>query len=232
MALLELRDVRAAYGTIEVIHGVDLEVGAGEVVALLGSNGGGKSTLMNVISGLHAPSTGTITFNGADVTTTSASARVQKGICAIPEGRGIFPNLTVRENLRLTTYAGVTAAQVEAIAYDRFPRLAERKNQLAGTMSGGEQQMLALARAFVVNPKLLILDELSMGLAPLIVEDLYSRVAALAAEGLALLVVEQFARTILPLATRAAIMAHGVITSVGTPQDIEAQLSASYLGSN
>jgi len=232
MALLELRDVRAAYGTIEVIHGVDLEVGAGEVVALLGSNGGGKSTLMNVISGLHAPSTGTITFNGADVTTTSASARVQKGICAIPEGRGIFPNLTVRENLRLATYAGVTAAQVEAIAYDRFPRLAERKNQLAGTMSGGEQQMLALARAFVVNPKLLILDELSMGLAPLIVEDLYSRVAALAAEGLALLVVEQFARTILPLATRAAIMAHGVITSVGTPQDIEAQLSASYLGSN
>ena len=140
--------------------------------------------------------------------------------------------MTVRENLRLTTYAGVTAAQVEAIAYDRFPRLAERKNQLAGTMSGGEQQMLALARAFVVNPKLLILDELSMGLAPLIVEDLYSRVAALAAEGLALLVVEQFARTILPLATRAAIMAHGVITSVGTPQDIEAQLSASYLGSN
>jgi branched-chain amino acid transport system ATP-binding protein len=232
MALLELRDVRAAYGTIEVIHGVDLEVGAGEVVALLGSNGGGKSTLMNVISGLHAPSTGTITFNGADVTTTSASARVQKGICAIPEGRGIFPNLTVRENLRLTTYAGVTAAQVEAIAYDRFPRLAERKNQLAGTLSGGEQQMLALARAFVVNPKLLILDELSMGLAPLIVEDLYSRVAALATEGLALLVVEQFARTILPLATRAAIMAHGVITSVGTPQDIEAQLSASYLGSN
>ena len=232
MALLELRDIRAAYGTIEVIHGVDLEVGAGEVVALLGSNGGGKSTLMNVISGLHAPSTGTITFNGADVTTTSASARVKQGICAIPEGRGIFPNLTVRENLRLTTYAGVTAAQVEAIAYDRFPRLAERKNQLAGTMSGGEQQMLALARAFVVNPKLLILDELSMGLAPLIVEDLYSRVAALAAEGLALLVVEQFARTILPLATRAAIMAHGVITSVGTPQDIEAQLSASYLGSN
>jgi len=232
MALLELRDVRAAYGTIEVIHGVDLDVGAGEVVALLGSNGGGKSTLMNVISGLHAPSTGTITFNGDDVTTTSASARVKHVICAIPEGRGIFPNLTVRENLRLTTYAGVTAAEVEAIAYDRFPRLAERKNQLAGTMSGGEQQMLALARAFVVNPKLLILDELSMGLAPLIVEDLYSRVAALAAEGLALLVVEQFARTILPLATRAAIMAHGVITSVGTPQDIEAQLSASYLGSN
>jgi len=232
MALLELRDVRAAYGTIEVIHGVDLEVGAGEVVALLGSNGGGKSTLMNVISGLHAPTTGTITFDGADVTATSASARVKQGICAIPEGRGIFPNLTVRENLRLTTYAGVSAAQVEAIAYDRFPRLAERKNQLAGTMSGGEQQMLALARAFVVNPKLLILDELSMGLAPLIVEDLYSRVAALAAEGLALLVVEQFARTILPLATRAAIMAHGVITSVGTPQDIEAQLSASYLGSN
>lgn len=230
MALLELHGIRAAYGTIEVIHGVDLDVDAGEVVALLGSNGGGKSTLMNVISGLHAPTAGTITYAGEDITASAAPARVKKGICAIPEGRGIFPNLTVRENLRLATYAGVKTSDVEAIAFDRFPRLAERKNQLAGTMSGGEQQMLALARAFVVNPKFLILDELSMGLAPLIVEDLYARVAALAAEGLALLVVEQFARTILPLATRAAIMAHGVITHVGSPQEIEAELSASYLG--
>ena len=212
MALLELSGVSAAYGAIEVVHGVSLTVEPGEVVALLGSNGGGKSTLMNVISGLHAPTEGTISFDGKDVTKADAPERVAAGVCAIPEGRGIFPNLTVRENLRLATYSGVKTAEVEAIAFDRFPRLAERKSQLAGTMSGGEQQMLALARAFVVSPKLLILDELSMGLAPLIVEDLYGRVAALAAEGMALLVVEQFARTILPLAHRAAIMAHGVIT--------------------
>ncbi|MEI6700347.1 MAG: ABC transporter ATP-binding protein [Actinomycetota bacterium] len=230
MALLELSGVSAAYGAIEVVHGVSLSVEPGEVVALLGSNGGGKSTLMNVISGLHAPSEGTITFDGNDVTKTDAPERVSAGICAIPEGRGIFPNLTVRENLRLATYAGVKTADVEAIAFDRFPRLAERKSQLAGTLSGGEQQMLALARAFVVSPKLLILDELSMGLAPLIVEDLYGRVAALASEGMALLVVEQFARTILPLAHRAAIMSHGLITHVGDPATIEAELSSSYLG--
>jgi len=230
MSLLELNNISAAYGTIEVVHEVSFNVEAGEVLALLGSNGGGKSTLMNVVSGIHAPTAGTIMFNGKDVTKMSASERVKAGICAIPEGRGIFPNLTVKENLRLATYAGVSQQEVEAIAFDRFPRLAERKMQLAGTMSGGEQQMLSLARAFVVKPKLLILDELSMGLAPLIVEDLYSRVAALAAEGMALLVVEQFARTILPLANRAAIMAHGVITHVGSPQEIEQTLSASYLG--
>ncbi len=230
MALLELSGVSAAYGAIEVVHDVSLSVEPGEVVALLGSNGGGKSTLMNVISGLHPPTEGTIHFDGNDVTKTDAPERVASGICAIPEGRGIFPNLTVRENLRLATYAGVKTADVEAIAFDRFPRLAERKSQLAGTLSGGEQQMLALARAFVVSPKLLILDELSMGLAPLIVEDLYGRVAALASEGMALLVVEQFARTILPLANRAAIMAHGVITHVGDPATIEAELSSSYLG--
>ena len=230
MALLELSGVSAAYGAIEVVHGVSLTVEPGEVVALLGSNGGGKSTLMNVISGLHAPTEGTISFDGKDVTKADAPERVAAGVCAIPEGRGIFPNLTVRENLRLATYSGVKTAEVEAIAFDRFPRLAERKSQLAGTMSGGEQQMLALARAFVVSPKLLILDELSMGLAPLIVEDLYGRVAALAAEGMALLVVEQLARTILPLAHRAAIMAHGVITHVGDPATIEAELSSSYLG--
>jgi len=230
MSLLELNSISAAYGTIEVVHEVSFNVEAGEVLALLGSNGGGKSTLMNVVSGIHAPTAGTIMFNGQDVTKMSASERVKAGICAIPEGRGIFPNLTVKENLRLATYAGVSQQEVEAIAFDRFPRLEERKSQLAGTMSGGEQQMLSLARAFVVKPKLLILDELSMGLAPLIVEDLYSRVAALAAEGMALLVVEQFARTILPLANRAAIMAHGVITQVGTPDEIEHALSASYLG--
>jgi branched-chain amino acid transport system ATP-binding protein len=230
MSLLELNNISAAYGTIEVVHEVSFNVEAGEVLALLGSNGGGKSTLMNVVSGIHAPTAGTIMFNGEDVTKMSASERVKAGICAIPEGRGIFPNLTVKENLRLATYAGVSQQEVEAIAFDRFPRLEERKGQLAGTMSGGEQQMLALARAFVVKPKLLILDELSMGLAPLIVEDLYARVAALAAEGMALLVVEQFARTILPLANRAAIMAHGVITHVGSPQEIEQTLSASYLG--
>ena len=228
--LLELRDVRAAYGKIEVLHGVDLVVPQGSVVALLGPNGGGKTTTLKVASGQMVPTSGCVHVGGAHVNGASADALARLGVCTIPEGRGIFPNLTVRENLRMATFGGVEMGEVEEVAYARFPRLGERRSQLAGTLSGGEQQMLSLARGLAVNPALLLLDELSMGLAPIIVEQLYEIVAQIAKEGVSILVVEQFARTVLGVADYAAIMLHGRVTSVGQPADLEEELSAAYLG--
>jgi branched-chain amino acid transport system ATP-binding protein len=231
--LLELIDVHAAYGRIEVLHGVDLVVPKGSVVALLGPNGGGKTTTLKVISGQMTPTSGCVHIAGRHVNGADPDSLARVGVCTIPEGRCVFPNLTVRENLRMVTYAGTaTLDQVEEVAYARFPRLGERRSQLAGTLSGGEQQMLALARGLAVDPALLLLDELSMGLAPLIVEGLYEIVAQVAAEGVSILVVEQFARTVLGVADYAAIMLHGRITSVGQPADLEDELSAAYLGSS
>ena len=171
--MLELVGVRAAYGRIEVLHGVDLAVPRGAVVALLGPNGGGKTTTLKVASGQMPATAGCLHIGGRHVNGVAPDALARIGVCTIPEGRGIFPNLTVRENLRMVTFGGVEAADVEERAFSRFPRLGERRQQLAGTMSGGEQQMLAMARGLAVNPSLLFLDELSMGLAPLIVEELY-----------------------------------------------------------
>jgi branched-chain amino acid transport system ATP-binding protein len=173
--LLELRGVRASYGKIEVLHGVDLVVPEGSVVALLGPNGGGKTTTLKVASGQMTPTAGCVHIAGKHVNGASADSLSRLGVCTIPEGRGVFPNLTVRENLRMATYGGVDMDEVETIAYTRFPRLGERRSQVAGTLSGGEQQMLSLARGLAVNPALLLLDELSMGLAPIIVEQLYER---------------------------------------------------------
>ena len=229
--LLELRGVRAAYGRIEVLHGVDLVVPQGAVVALLGPNGAGKTTTLGVISGQLPPTAGCVHIAGRHVNGTSSDALARIGVCTIPEGRGVFPNLTVRENLCMVTFAGTADLDaVEEVAYARFPRLGERRSQLAGTMSGGEQQMLALARGLAADPALLLLDELSMGLAPLIVEGLYEIVAQVAAEGVSILVVEQFARTVLGVADYAAIMLHGEIVRVGRPADVESQLSGAYLG--
>ncbi len=228
--VLELTGVRAAYGRIEVLHGVDLVVPPGSVVALLGPNGGGKTTAIKVIGGLMTPTAGCVHVAGKHVNGASPDALARIGVCTIPEGRGVFPNLTVRENLRMATYAGVDFDEVETVAFQRFPRLGERRTQLAGTMSGGEQQMLALARGLAVNPSLLLLDELSMGLAPIIVEQLYEVVAGVARTGVSILVVEQFARTVLGVADYAAIMLHGRIVSVGQPADLEEELSSAYLG--
>jgi branched-chain amino acid transport system ATP-binding protein len=230
--VLELVGVRAAYGRIEVLHGVDLRVPQGAVVALLGPNGGGKTTTLKVASGQMVPTAGCLHVAGRHVNGVAPDALARIGVCTIPEGRGIFPNLTVRENLRMVTFGGVKQAEVEDKAFTRFPRLGERRHQLAGTMSGGEQQMLAMARGLAVDPTLLFLDELSMGLAPLIVEELYEIVAQISQTGVSILVVEQFARTVLGVADLAAIMLHGKVTAMGPPSSIEHELEAAYLGAS
>jgi len=228
--LLELRGVRAAYGRIEVLHGVDLVLGSGEVLALLGANGAGKSTTLSVCCGVMAPTAGGLYLAGRRVNGVSPDALARAGVCTVPEGRGVFPNLTVRENLRMATYSGVSLRDVEDAAYGRFPVLAERRQQLAGTMSGGEQQMLSLARALVSDPAVLLLDELSMGLAPLVVAELYEVVAQIAASGVSIIVVEQFARTVLGVADRAVLLRQGEVVRTGAPEDLEQELSAAYLG--
>jgi branched-chain amino acid transport system ATP-binding protein len=229
-AALELRDVHASYGRIEVLHGVDLVVPPGTIVALLGPNGAGKTTTLRVASGQLRPTSGCVHIAGTHVNGSSPDELVRAGVCAIPEGRGIFPNLTVEENLRLVTYASVPLAQVLDRTYERFPRLKERRHQIAGTMSGGEQQMLALARALSTDPALLMLDEISMGLAPLIVAELYEMVKQIARQGVSILLVEQFARVVLPIADYAAVMTQGRIVHVGQPADVADELSAAYLG--
>ncbi|MEV8638895.1 ABC transporter ATP-binding protein [Streptosporangium sp. NPDC051023] len=228
--LLELVGARAAYGPIEVLHGVDLKVGAGSVLALLGPNGGGKSTTMKVCAGLLPLTGGELRLAGRTVNGLSAQDVARLGVCSVPEGRGIFANLSVRENLWVGTGTGARLADMEEAAYTRFPILGKRRNQLAGSMSGGEQQMLALSRALGTDPVILLLDELSMGLAPMIVTQMYETVAQLVAEGLSILVAEQFARAVLPIADTAALMLHGRVVSVGRPDEIEEQLSSSYLG--
>jgi branched-chain amino acid transport system ATP-binding protein len=228
--ILELRDIRAGYGPIEVVHGVSLVVPAGSVVALLGPNGGGKTTMLSVCAGTLAPMDGEVMFDGEPVTLMSADGRARRGICTIPEGRGIFPNLTVRENLLMATQVGVPMSRIEEVAFTQFPRLSPKRKQLAGTLSGGEQQMLALARAFATSPKVLLLDELSLGLAPIVVAEIYEKVRELASGGLSILLVEQFARTALPIADAAAVVLQGVIAHQGSPSEMEEALSDSYLG--
>jgi branched-chain amino acid transport system ATP-binding protein len=230
--LLELRGITAAYGRIEVLHGVDLAVPEGSVFALLGPNGAGKTTTISVCSGLMAPTGGDLFIAGRRVNGASPDQLARAGVCTVPEGRGIFPNLTVRENLQMMTFTGRSLAEIEAVAYERFPPLAERRSQVGGTLSGGEQQMLSMARGLATEPALLLLDELSMGLAPMVVEELFGIVSQIAASGLSILVVEQFARTVLGVADRAALMLHGHVTRIGSPHEIEQELSSAYLGTD
>jgi branched-chain amino acid transport system ATP-binding protein len=222
--------VRAAYGKIEVLHGVDTVVPAGSVYALLGPNGAGKSTLLKVISGRMRASAGEVLIGDRAVGKTATERLARQGLCAVPEGRGVFPNLTVRENLRIWTYrGGLTAMEVEDKTYATFPRLKERRKQMAGTLSGGEQQMLAISRAIVTEPSVLLLDELSMGLAPLVVAELYELVSSLARQGMTILLVEQFVSTALSVATNAAIMVHGRIHQEGTPAEMAEAALGVYL---
>jgi len=228
--ILEVCDVHAAYGRIEVLRGVDLTVPKGAVMALLGPNGAGKSTLTKIISGQKKPTSGDIHLGGVNVRDAAPEELARVGLCTIPEGRSVFPNLTVEDNLTLMSYAGVPAAAVLDTAFSYFPRLHERRSQLAGTMSGGEQQMLAMSRALASDPALLILDELSMGLAPLIVDDLYETVAQIAASGVSILCIEQFARTALRVADYAAVMSNGRVVASGEPGEILQTMSDVILG--
>jgi branched-chain amino acid transport system ATP-binding protein len=228
--IVELRGVRAGYGRIEVLHGVDLAVPGGSVTAVLGPNGAGKTTMLRVLAGLHPATAGDVLIAGRRMNAARPDDLARAGLCLVPEGRGVFPNLTVRENLRVATHAGRSLADVETDAYARFPRLAERREQVAGTLSGGEQQMLALARAVATRPAVLLLDELSMGLAPLVVSGLYEEVRRIAADGVAVVVVEQFARVALRVATTGVVMISGRVVAAGTADELEGSLSEVYLG--
>jgi branched-chain amino acid transport system ATP-binding protein len=230
--MLELIGLRAAYGRIEVLHGVDLIVPKGSVVALLGPNGGGKTTTLKVASGQVAATAGCVHIGGRHVNGVSPDALARIGVCTIPEGRGVFPNLTVRENLRMATYGGVSQRDVEERAFTQFPRLGERRNQLAGTMSGGEQQMLAIGRALMSRPKLLMLDEPSMGLAPMLIQQIFDIITEISQQGTTILVVEQNAKQALSRSDRAYVLETGNIVKTGTGTELldDPSVREAYLG--
>ena len=228
--MLQLTGLCASYGAIEVLHGIDLTVPKGGLFAMLGPNGAGKSTLLRVIAGLHAVGAGTIAIDGRAVSGGQPYVLARHGGCLLPEGRGVFPNLTIADNLRLVTHLGASLSEIEARVYETFPGLGSRRRQLAGTLSGGEQQMLALARAVATEPSFLLLDELSTGLAPRVVETLYAHVVALMANGTTVLAVEQFARTVLEIAHAGAVMVTGRVVATGTPADLHDALAGLYLG--
>ncbi|MCP5367609.1 MAG: ABC transporter ATP-binding protein [Hyphomicrobiales bacterium] len=232
--MLEVRGLHAGYGPARVLHGVDLDVGDGEIVALLGSNGAGKSTLNNTVSGLLRPLAGRIALDGAEVTGAQSERMVELGVIQVPEGRRVFPNMTVRENLELGGYRRGKArrgANLERVC-TVFPRLRERMGQVAGTLSGGEQQMLAIGRGLMAEPRLLILDEPSLGLSPLLVEEMFALVRELHDQGLAILLVEQNVFQSLEIADRAYVMENGAIVLSGAAADLAADegLKKSYLG--
>jgi branched-chain amino acid transport system ATP-binding protein len=228
--LIDVVGVTAGYQGIVAIRDVDLRVSPGKIVGLLGPNGAGKTTLLKVLSGQLVPTRGHVHIGGVHINGASAADLARVGVCAIPEGRGIFPNLSVRDNLLVFSHAGVRLSDLESSTYERFPRLADRRNQLAGTLSGGEQQMLALSRGLATDPAILLIDELSMGLAPKIVGELYEIVAAVAASGVTVVVVEQFATLVLPIADTVALMNAGRIRWSGAPSDVDDVLAESYLG--
>ena len=232
--ILNVSQLRAGYGAVEVLRGVDLTVNAGETVALLGSNGAGKTTLNGVLSGLVKARSGRVTFEGQDITGWHARKVVQAGLIHVPEGRKVFPNLSVLENLSLGAFTRGRErrdANLEKI-FGIFPRLRERVKQLAGTLSGGEQQMLAIGRGLMAEPQLLILDEPSLGLSPLLVEEMFTLIGQLKANGLAVLLVEQNVGQSLEIADRAYVMENGAIRFSGKPAELLASdtLRQAYLG--
>ena len=232
--LLAINGLRAGYGPTEILRGVDLIVGEAEIVAVLGSNGTGKSTLNRTISGVLRASHGNIQFQGASITNDSPAKIVARGLIHVPEGRRIFPNLTVRENLDLGAYRRARARRQpnRERVFSIFPRLAERQSQLAGSLSGGEQQMLAIGRGLMAEPRLLILDEPSLGLSPLLVEELFALIKSINADGIALLLVEQNVVQSLEVAQRAYILDNGVFVLQGSADDIRnnPDLKRTYLG--
>ncbi|MDR6612965.1 branched-chain amino acid transport system ATP-binding protein [Leifsonia sp. 1010] len=235
MTLLELKNISVSYGRIEAIHDMSFSVDEGEIVSLIGANGAGKSTTMKTISGILNPSKGSILFDGEDITKMKAHIRVVRGISQAPEGRGIFPGMTVMENLDMGAFGRKDRSKMGE-DFDRvfalFPRLAERKTQVGGTMSGGEQQMLAIGRALMSNPRLLLLDEPSMGLAPQFIRQIFSIVTEINKQGTTVLLVEQNANQALARANRGFVLETGVITRAGTGKELLADpaIKEAYLG--
>jgi branched-chain amino acid transport system ATP-binding protein len=228
--MLELRELSAGYGTSRVLHDITLVVPAGSVVALLGANGAGKTTMLRVAAGLLPPQSGELLVNGRNVTGAPPHELVKHGVCHIPEGRGVFQGLTVRENIVVQSQRGQEQAAI-AKAAEAFPILGKRLSQVAGTMSGGEQQMLALAKAYVQNPTTVLLDEVSMGLAPIIVDEIFEFLHRLAAGGASLLLVEQYVTKALALADYVYLLQKGQIVFAGEPGELDGEdLFARYLG--
>jgi branched-chain amino acid transport system ATP-binding protein len=233
-ALLNLTELTGGYGAVQVLRGVNLQVGQGEIVALLGSNGAGKSTLNNTVCGIYPAWSGSVQFDGQDLSSAHYRDVVKAGLIQVPEGRKVFPNLSVLENLELGSFTRARerrAANLDKV-FGIFPRLKERTTQLAGTMSGGEQQMLAIGRGLMAEPKLLILDEPSLGLSPLLVEEMFALIQQLHADGLSILLVEQNVAQSLEIASRAYVMENGAIRFSGSSADLlqSDELRRAYLG--
>ena len=235
MALLEIKGIDASYGRVQALRGVTLEVDAGEIVALIGSNGAGKTTTLRTISGLMHPAKGTITFNGKDITHTEPQKIVDLGICHSPEGRRLFTRMSVLDNLRMGAYTRSNSAEIKKDmdrVFELFPRLRERANQITGTLSGGEQQMCAMGRALMAKPKVLMLDEPSLGLAPILVQTIFDIVREINSQGTPVLLVEQNAHKALEVAHRGYVLETGVIVETGTGKELleSEAIQKAYLG--
>ena len=230
--ILEMSGVRAGYGIIDVLHGVDLTVMPGEVFALFGPNGAGKSTTLRVASGQIAPSGGSVKISGREVNGVRPHALAKAGVCLIPEGRGVFPNLTVNDNLRMWARSGTPYRVIAEKSFHYFPRLHERRNQLAGTLSGGEQQMLAVGRALMSRPKLMMMDEPSLGLAPLVVKGIFDIIKEINKQGVTILLIEQNANMALHTADMGYVLETGRITLSGPGKELlkDEAVKRAYLG--
>ena len=234
MALLDVKDLHVSYGAIRAVKGISFEVNEGEIVTLIGANGAGKSTTLNTVAGLLKPRGGTIEFEGESLVGVPAHKMVSRGMALCPEGRRVFTQLTVAENLEMGGYIRTDAENAETIedVYDHFPRLKERMNQIAGTLSGGEQQMLAMGRALMGRPKLLMLDEPSMGLAPILVDEIFTIIKQVNDAGTTVLLVEQNANKALSIADRAYVLETGHVSKEGTGRDLlhDDDVRKAYLG--
>lgn len=235
MAMLEIKDLQVYYGVIQALKGISFHVNQGEVIALIGANGAGKTTTLQTLTGILSPKSGSIVFEGKDLTRTPAHKIVEMGMAHVPEGRRVFADMSVYENLLLGAYTRKDKAEIaESLAgvYKRFPRLEERKGQRAGTLSGGEQQMLAMGRALMSKPRIVLMDEPSMGLSPIFVEEIFNIIKEISAEGTTVLLVEQNAKKALSIADRAYVLETGKIVLEGDAKDLlnDESIKKAYLG--
>ncbi len=235
MAMLEVKDLQVYYGMIHAIKGVSFHVNEGEIIALIGANGAGKTTILHTITGLLAPKGGQVMFEGKDITKTPAHKIVELGMAHVPEGRRVFAQLSVYQNLKMGAYTRSDKNEIEEsleMVYKRFPRLEERKNQMAGTLSGGEQQMLAMGRALMSKPRIILMDEPSMGLSPILVNEIFDIIQSVSASGTTVLLVEQNAKKALAIADRAYVLETGKISLDGNAKDLlnDDSIKKAYLG--